>query len=160
MDGFIPGEGAAFLLLAQSSNVGGVKGGPLANIVAASTGFEAGHRYSEEPYKGDGLADTFAELFADSDESNKIKTVYAGLNGENFSSKEWGVTFLRNTEHFEENHQFEHPADCFGDTGAALGAMMTGLAAIGLAKDKTDGPCCVWCSSDYGQRAAVILDKA
>lgn len=160
MDGFIPGEGAAFLLLGKPNSMGGSALTPYANIVAASTGFEKGHRYSDEPYKGDGLSETFDELFSQDKASGKIKTVYAGLNGENFGAKEWGVAYLRHKDQFEENHRFEHPVDCFGDPGAALGPLMIGLAAIGLSKNTINGPCLVWCSSDYGQRAALILDNA
>lgn len=159
MDGFIPGEGAAFLLLGKSSVVGGVELAPLARVPAAGTGFEKGHRYSEEVYKGDGLAEAFTNLFADCGAGNKIKAVYAGLNGENFSTKEWGVAYLRLKQQFDENHRVEHPADCFGDPGAALGCLMAGLAVIGMAKNVTSGPCVVWCSSDYGQRAAIVVDR-
>lgn len=159
MDGFIPGEGAAFLLLSKTGVVGGTEIAPLARVLAAGTGFEKGHRYSEEVYKGDGLAEAFINVFADHAAGSKIKTVYAGLNGESFSTKEWGVAYLRHKQQFEENYRVEHPADCFGDPGAALGCLMAGLAVIGMAKSIINGPSLVWCSSDYGQRAALIVDR-
>jgi 3-oxoacyl-[acyl-carrier-protein] synthase-1 len=50
-----------------------------------------------------------------------------------------------------------HPADCCGDTGAAAGPLMTGLAALGLAGGYRRGPCLVYGSSDRGGRAALAV---
>jgi len=159
MDGFIPGEGAGFLLVGSLDKIGILGKEPIAKIQAISTGYEKGHRYSEEIYQGDGLAETFQAMFSFNNGSiGKIQTVYAGLNGENLGAKEWGVAYMRNRDHFDKNFCFEHPVDCFGDPGAALGTIMTGLSAISLAKKVIDVPCLVWCSSDYGARAALIVD--
>jgi len=155
MDGFIPGEGSAFVLVGKRppDNL------PPLVIIAATQGFEKGHLYSEEPYKGEGLADTLATLFAPIPQEPKIKTVFASLNGENFGAKEWGVAYMRSSDRFNEPIRLEHPVDCFGDPGAALGPLLTILAAIGLQKEYLSGPCLSWCSSDYGTRAAAIIDK-
>src|SRR3989442_9507374 len=56
LDGFIPGEGAAFLLLASpvaAANAGLAPWGTVSTVVLA---METGHLYSKEPYRGDGLA--------------------------------------------------------------------------------------------------------
>ncbi|MDL1968311.1 MAG: hypothetical protein LWW97_07110 [Deltaproteobacteria bacterium] len=159
MDGFIPGEGAGFLLLGLPDKSGVLGKEPIAKIQAIGTGYEKGHRYSEEIYQGNGLTEAFQAMFSsDNGSVGKIRTVYAGLNGENFGAKEWGVASMRNRDHFDENFRFEHPVDCFGDPGAALGTIMTGLSAIGIAKKVIDSPCLVWCSSDYGARAALTVD--
>lgn len=159
MDGFIPGEGAGFLLLGSLDKIGVLRKEPIAKIQAVGTGYEKGHRYSEEIYQGDGLAETFQVMFSSNNGSiGKIQTVYAGLNGENLGAKEWGVAYMRNRDHFDENFRFEHPVDCFGDPGAALGTLMTELSAISIARKVIDSPCLVWCSSDYGARAALTVD--
>ena len=152
-NGFIPGEGAAFLLLGKDQPPWqGVVG-----ILGAAQGFEKGHLYSEETYKGDGLAETFGALFKDMANGFKINSVFAGLNGENFGAKEWGVAYLRSKDRFEEQFQLEHPVDCLGDAGAALGPILMVLAAVSLYKSYLQGPCLVWCSSDYGTRAATLI---
>ena len=87
----------------------------------------------------------------------KIRTVFAGLNGENFGAKEWGVAYMRNSGHFEEEIKIEHPADCIGDVGAALGPVMIEIAVAGMNRGYIEAPCLVWCSSDYGQRAGVVI---
>lgn len=157
MDGFVPGEGAGFLLL-STDKVKSTELKPIASVEAAAVGIEKGHRYSEEVYRGDGLSETFQTLFNFLSSSNeKVQTVFAGFNGESFGSKEWGVAYLRNKDRFAGAFRLEHPVDCFGDTGAALGPIMMGLATIGMQKGYIKGPCLVWCPSDREERAAVLI---
>lgn len=158
MDGFIPGEGAGFLLIGEQpeTNSHFVE---MAAIDAVATGFEAGHRYSDEIYRGDGLASTFQTLFSDMEDSVKINTVFAGFNGENHNAKEWGVAYLRNSDRFLEEYTIEHPADCFGDIGAALGSVMTAISAIMIKEKQVEGPNLIWCSSDYGTIGALVVSK-
>lgn len=157
MDGFVPGEGAGFLLLSSEKTVA-EKQKPRARVMAVATGVEKGHRYSEEVYRGEGLANTVQQLFeAVPSTSEPVRTVYAGFNGESFWSKEWGVTYLRSKDKFDEPLRMEHPVDCFGDPGAALGPLMMGLATVGMQKGYLKGPSLVWCSSDREQRAATLV---
>ena len=86
-----------------------------------------------------------------------MRCVYAGLNGEGLVAKEWGVAYLRSAERFAEGFEVEHPADCLGDAGAALGPILLGLAAIGLEKGYREGPCLVWSTSDREARGAALL---
>ena len=51
----------------------------------------------------------------------------------------------------------EHPADCVGDAGAASGALMLALGALGLHDGDVAGPCLIWCASDGPERAAATL---
>lgn len=157
MDGFIPGEGAGFLLLSSDKAVPSNKK-PLARVVAVATGIEKGHRYSEEVYRGEGLANTVQQLFESvPSDSEPVRTVYAGFNGENFWSKEWGVTYLRSKDRFDEPLRMEHPVDCFGDPGAALGSLMIALATVGMQKGHMKGPSLIWCSSDREPRGAAVI---
>ena len=156
MDGFIPGEGAAFLLLGKTRPYGEKES---IGVFAAAQGFEEGYLYSEETYKGDGLSDAFAATFEKMPEPPKIQTVMAGLNGENYGAKEWGVASLRHADCFGSEIPLEHPVDCTGDVGAALGPLLVILAAIGLERGYLNGPCLAWASSDYGSRAAAVIAK-
>jgi 3-oxoacyl-[acyl-carrier-protein] synthase-1 len=78
------------------------------------------------------------------------------MNGESHWAKEWGVGFLRSRASFDESHSMKHPADCFGDTGAAAGALLAGLAAL----DASSGPALVYASSDLGPRASISIFPA
>ncbi|PTL77943.1 beta-ketoacyl synthase N-terminal-like domain-containing protein [Vitiosangium sp. GDMCC 1.1324] len=160
-DGFVPGEGAAFLLLGTGGEAKRQKRTPLARITSAGTGSEPGHRYSRKPYLGEGLAQAFRVLFERAPpQPPRIRCVYSGLNGESFWTKEWGVAYIRHSQHFEADYRTEHPAEFTGDPGAALGPMMLALASIGISKGYRQGPCLVWCSSDLEERAAVMLRAA
>ncbi len=159
LDGFIPGEGAGFLLLASRKAAEMTGLAPLALISEVAEGFEEGHIGSEQPYKGDGLATTIEKLLQESNLKEPIKEVYSSMNGENHWSKEWGVAYLRNKAAFESEHGIHHPADCFGDTGAACGLLLTGLTAMGMMQGYRRSPSLVYCSSDQGQRAAVVVSS-
>ena len=157
-DGLAPGEGAGFLLLRSS---GAANNGPRARAVVHEPGFgrELGHRYSEEPYRGDGLAVAIAAALSHGP-GQPIQTVVNSLNGESFGAKEWGVSFLRTRASFHEDCKIWHPADCFGDAGAAMAPLLVAFAALGLSQGCVPGPCLVWCSSDGELRGAVCVSAA
>lgn len=161
-DGFIPGEAAAFLLLAPAGTARRRGQVPVAQVVGVGLGQEPGHLYSPEPHRGEGLASAFADLFESLPRdvsANPIECVYAGLNGESFWAKEWGVARIRSAHRFTEDARLEHPADCMGDVGAAMGPVMAGLAALNLARDRHGDRCLIWCASDREHRAAVLLSR-
>lgn len=160
MDGFIPGEAAAFLLLGPRGTARRLRRAPVALVAGVATGVERGHRSSAEPYLGEGLAEVFQALFRTLAETPPVRCVYAGLNGENLPVKEWGVAYLRSAERFAAELETEHPADCLGEVGAALGPAMLALAALGLAKGWNAEPCLVWSTSDGESRAAALLRAA
>lgn len=159
LDGFVPGEGAAFLLLASRQAAAAAGLTPLAALSRVGEGFERGHLYSEEPYQGDGLAVCVQNLVASGSTNGPIQEVYSSMNGESHWAKEWGVAFLRNAGAFVSEHGMHHPADCYGDTGGASGPLMIGIAAVGVSEGYRVGPCLVYGSSDRGQRAALTVSN-
>jgi 3-oxoacyl-[acyl-carrier-protein] synthase-1 len=158
LDGFIPGEGAAFMLLTRRTNASSAGVKPIAAIGGIGGSVEIGHLYSDQPYRGDGLAALFATTLANG--AGPIAEVYSSMNGESHWAKEWGVAFMRSRPRFAENHGMHHPADCHGDTGAAAGPLMIGLAALGISDGYRRSPCLVYGSSDRGERAALVVSAA
>jgi 3-oxoacyl-[acyl-carrier-protein] synthase-1 len=156
-DGFIPGEGAAFVLLASPRAAATYGLAPIARFSRAALGFEPGHLYSEEPYRGTGLAATLAQLRTVGTTEGPLEEVYSSMNGESHWAKEWGVSYTRNHSAFSPAHGVHHPAECCGDTGAACGPLMLGLAALGIRGGYRRSPAVVYASSDRGQRAAVVV---
>jgi 3-oxoacyl-[acyl-carrier-protein] synthase-1 len=157
-DGFTPAEGAGFILLTRAEVAKEYDLSGLARIAGCSPGREPGHIYTDEPYRGEGLAETFESLFADVNTGPPIGCVYASFNGEHYWAKEFGVAMLRHRSRFTDDYQTEHPADCFGDVGAACGPVMLALACLGIKEGYRRSPALVFCSSDYGDRAAVLID--
>jgi 3-oxoacyl-[acyl-carrier-protein] synthase-1 len=156
-DGFIPGEGAGFLLLAGARAAAAAGLTPLASVSSVAGGFEEGHLYSEQPYRGAGLAETIQRLVASDGFAAPFGEVYSSMNGESHWAKEWGVSFLRTRFAFHEGHGMHHPADSFGDTGAASGPLMVGLAALGIKGRYRRSPVLAYGASDRGGRAAIMV---
>lgn len=153
LDGFIPGEGAAFLLLANPRAAAAAGLPALAALTEPAEGFEKGHLGSKETYMGEGLAATLQALVQAAPPPRPFASVWSSMNGESHWAKEWGVAFLRSREAFEEAHAMNHPADCYGDTGAAAGALLAALASLDAAR----GPALVYASSDLGARASLSV---
>ena len=160
LDGFIPGEGAAFLLLADRGAAIGAGLAPWGTVSVVAQTMEPGHLYSEEPYRGDGLAQAVQQLAQLGGFGGPIQEVYSSMNGENHWAKEWGVVRIRANGTFSPEHGMHHPADCYGDTGAACGPLMTCLAALGIKEGYRGAPALVYASSDQGRRAALSVSAA
>jgi 3-oxoacyl-[acyl-carrier-protein] synthase I len=150
MDGFAPGEAAAFLLLKLADDDSRVK------VFPPGLADEPGHRYSGQPYKGEGLVNAVAEALINV-RPTTINTVFASFNGENFNAKEWGVAVIRNHQSLDPDFSVIHPADCYGDIGAATAPVLMVLASIGMQKGYYQKPVLVWASSEIQQRAAVYM---
>jgi 3-oxoacyl-[acyl-carrier-protein] synthase-1 len=157
LDGFIPGEGAAFLLLASEDAARRLETPPLGRLTRVALDDEPGHMYSSTAYRGEGLSKAFRQWFSSGDVGGPVAEVFSSMNGESHWAKEWGVGFLRNRSGFLEDHGVHHPADCFGDTGSACGPLLVGLAALGIRDGYRRSPSLVYCSSDRGARAALAV---
>lgn len=156
MDGFIPGEGAAFYAL---SGEGASNAQDVRSVVVhgAASSVDPGHRYGTEPARGEGLAAALDSLRRQSPPAAPIGTTFAGFNGESFDAKLWGVARLRHHDFFSKEMLIDHPADKFGDAGAAMGAILMTLAAKSLATATRPGPALVWAASDREARACAVL---
>lgn len=147
MDAFVPSEGASFLVLTKE------KCGSQYRIMKPGVAEEAGHRFSSEPYLGSGLATAFKEALSVPC-NTQVSTIYSSMNGENFGSKEFSVATIRNNSRLSQEYQHHHPADCYGDIGAAcIPAMIT------LALKNNENSCLIYGASDGAARGAVKLTK-
>lgn len=150
-DGFAPSEAAAFLLLSREPVTR--IGSPNTKVMISYPGFakESGHRYSDLPYRGEGLAAAANKALSKVD-LQQVQTLFSSMNGESFSSKELGVSLLRNSGKLHEDLNIEHPADCIGDTGAAVSAILMSLAAA-----KNNHLSLVCSSAEQASRAAAVV---
>ncbi|WP_281560660.1 beta-ketoacyl synthase N-terminal-like domain-containing protein [Thalassomonas sp. RHCl1] len=148
MDGFVPGEGAAFFALSQVQNN---------KITLGPPGFadEPGHIYSEEVCLGDGLSSAIRTALAGI--KQPVKTVFSSFNGEHANGKEWGIALSRNSPNIDENFTMIHPADSYGDLGAATVPTLMILAYLGLLRGHYDSPLMLWSASDFAERGAILM---
>jgi 3-oxoacyl-[acyl-carrier-protein] synthase-1 len=157
MDGFIPGEGAAFFLLQDTDAVSAGANGKKVLLQSVATVADEGHRYGTAPALGEGLSNAIEKMRAGlPSDAAPIACTFAGFNGENFEAKLWGVARLRHPDFFQSDMVLRHPADSIGDTGAAAGAILMALGACALAKGQ-EGPALVWAASDLESRGCALL---
>lgn len=156
--GFIPGEaGAALLLMRESlAHVAGLK--VLAVVLGMGSAMEPKRIKTETVCIGEGLTHAVHRALATIQTGTKVSDIYCDMNGEPYRADEFGFTALRSGGSFESISDFETPADCWGDVGAALGPLGECLAISSAVKGYSRGSIAlIFASSDAEQRAAVTL---
>jgi len=157
IDGFPIGEGACFVVfthqrLLSHSNA------PQIAIYKPGNAEEIGHRYSDQPYRGDGLANATRTAISHAP-ITPINGVWTSMIYDNFGNKEFGVAMTRNNSHLSPHVKFRHPVDCFGDLGAAIGSTLIALIFGNVTDGKNIGRShLICCSSDNAYRSAVRLE--
>ena len=157
LDGFQPGEGVCFVLLA-SERVAGALAAPRVALYRPGISQETGHRYSEEPYRGDGLASAVRDAIAQAPAA-KIDAVWTSMIYDSYGAKEFGVAMTRNSAHFSPTASQNHPVDRLGDVGASIGPTLISLIfELSRRPKKPAQHHLLCCSSDTAYRSAVRMD--
>jgi 3-oxoacyl-[acyl-carrier-protein] synthase-1 len=156
--GFIPGEGAAFLLLVTDETRREWNLPSLATLRAVGSALETTLPTGELEPLGRGLTNAITSATRGlSLPDEAVDAVYCDINGERGRTEDWGFALLRTRTVFRDV-SYETLADCWGDTGAASSALSCVLAAKAWARGYASGPrALVWGSSDGGLRAAALL---
>lgn len=156
VDGYTPGEGAAFLLLTKPHTPPRLPS--FARVSAPAVAMEKGHRLASGPRGADGLAEAVRGALTGRD--GPVRSVLAGLTGESFLAREWAIANMRNADHVTPNAPLWHPADCFGGLGAASGASLMAMAAVSLSQGYMNGPALVWTASEGAMRGAIWMARS
>jgi 3-oxoacyl-[acyl-carrier-protein] synthase-1 len=155
--GFCPGEAAGFCLLATLPTTREFGLTPLLEIVGTSTAAEENRIKTKSVVLGEGLGAAFQFLFRDGP-IDPVDRIICDMNGERYRGNEYGFAVLRNPGRFRDAADFETPADCWGDVGAASGPLFVSLVSEAVARDYQKGPLSlIWTSSENGARATVLL---
>jgi 3-oxoacyl-[acyl-carrier-protein] synthase-1 len=152
MDGFIAGEGAAALV------VSAVTPGALATVAGVGAGDDPFRHEGDAPLTGDGLTSAVQTALAGA--TAPVGAVWADLNGEAWTAREWGLAARRSHRSIAPDAAVHHPAEFYGHPGAAAGAMLLTLAAMGLYRGVAVGSSLVWGLSDGGLRGAARLERS
>ncbi len=155
-DGFAPGEGAGFLRITRNKAKALQNNQQTVYLSEPVLTQESSHLYSEAPCQSDALTAAISKALAGNSRL-PVERIYSSQNGESFWAKELNVALFRNKKLLPENYAVEHPADCYGDLGAATGAVLIGLAAQHLFKQNENFSSLVCCSSDHANRASIIV---
>jgi 3-oxoacyl-[acyl-carrier-protein] synthase-1 len=156
--GFIPGEGAGCLALSTSGLRAALRLPTLALLGGVGIGQESLLRDSDTGTFGVGMsravlgATEGLELPRDA-----VDTLYSDINGERYRSEEWGFVALK-THELWKSLDYEAPGSCWGDVGAAFGALAGVLAVQSYQRGYARGPrSVVMAGSDSGLRGAMLL---
>lgn len=149
-DGFVPGEAAAFLLLASPDAPEAANRGPLLKLHQPAIAHEPGHLLGNAPYTAEVLARVMSEATATVE--TPINRLYTSENGEMHYTKEVSVAMLRNQHKLCSNNKIIRTAEYMGDLGAASAAVAIALASV---EPYTTTLICA--SSDGGPRGAICL---
>jgi 3-oxoacyl-[acyl-carrier-protein] synthase-1 len=151
-NGFMPGEGAAALLVRRP-----VAG---AALVCAGLGFatERAHIDSEEPLRGDGMTQAVkASLLEAGCELHDLDFRIADVSGEQYYFKEAALALGRVLRQHKEQMEIWHPAECIGETGATAGVACLVLALQASRGGYAPGRgVLLHAAADPGQRAAIV----
>jgi len=154
-NGFIPGEAGAAVLIGSPQG----SQGPELLCLGVGVGNEKASVESEEPLRADGLVQAFKAAFADAGRSiDDLDFRLTDSNGEQYWFKEAALAMTRTLRARKERFEIWHPADCIGETGAAVGPCVLGVALAAARKSYSPGPgaLCHF-SGDDGDRLALVL---
>lgn len=156
LEGVIPGEGAAFVLLARP----GLVARPLGTLLACATGREPRPLRHEAPSAAEGLTSVFHALHAHpAARGRRAELLVTCETGEPFWTTELAAAYLRNAALMPEPFTRTTAAEGLGDLGAAAGAVMTALGLCWLARPPRR-TLMVCGSSDEGHVGACLVEGA
>jgi 3-oxoacyl-[acyl-carrier-protein] synthase I len=161
-DGTIPGEAAAFALLASPRSAR--RHESVGEVLCAASGREVHHFGQSEPNTADALTRALREV-REHPAARGVRSdlLYTCETGERFWAEEFTLAYFRNTSIMPEPFARTMAAECFGDTGAASGAVLFGVGMLELARPPREDELAgarslLLCgSSDQGQVGACLL---
>ncbi len=153
-DGFVPGEGAGFLLLTSPHAPAAVRANSQLVLHLPATVYEPGHLLGSTPYTAEALATAFQH--GTSATAGMISALYSSENGEMHYTKELTVARQRLQHRITADCKIYRPAEHFGDIGAASAPVAIGLATLDI-KAGGNHSTLVYASSDGGYRSALCL---
>ncbi len=154
-NGFIPGEAGAALVVEPVISTQE----PQLICLGLGFGVEKAHVYSEEPLRADGLTAAIRESLEDADcEMGELDFRVTDLSGEQYYFKEASLALLRMLRKRKEKFDIWHPADCIGEVGSVLAAVMLTVMKFAFEKDYSEGNKLIaHLGNDDGKRSAMIL---
>ncbi|MFY0526489.1 hypothetical protein ACN28I_26225 [Archangium gephyra] len=158
--GFTPGEGAVALWLTAQGHVAPPTGQePRIVIRAVELGEDPRFRGADLPPDGRVLAGCVASALRTAGEGGRRLVLIGDLNGEEYRSREWGMLLVQlRTQGLGSEVSSWFPAEGFGETGAASGALGLCVAVRGLQRRYIPAPAPLVVSiSDAGERSAILV---
>lgn len=156
--GFVPGEGAGFLVVAAPRLAAAAGLAPRAVVLTAASAREEVPPRTAEPQTGKGLTAALRGALAALPAGQVVHETVCDLNGERWRGDEAGFSIPRAASRFAAAGRYAAPATAFGDAGAASGPLFAATAIHAAERGVARGPLTlIWTSADAGPRAAALL---
>jgi len=153
-DGFIPGEAGAAIIIESTHHQ--IK----PHLICHGIGFgvEIAHIDSEEPLKAEGLTTAIKSALAEANYAmHDLDFRISDISGKQYYFKEANLALGRILRVRKEEFDIWHPADCTGETGAAIGCLMLIVIYIASQKNYSKGQHVLFhVGHDDGKRVAFI----
>ncbi|HBG06227.1 MAG: 3-oxoacyl-ACP synthase [Geobacteraceae bacterium GWC2_58_44] len=156
--GVIAGEAVSFLVVEDSDRAKQANRQILARISSLGLAEEPTPRASHSPSRNSGLTDACRAALVGTKDKD-IRAVFGDLNGENSRAKEWSMTEMRCFKERHEQRKLWSPANCYGDIGAASGAVLANIATQGFVRGWLPSPVLIFCSDDHGPCGALVMEN-
>jgi len=155
-DGFIPGEGAGFVLLVPRGRASGIARS--ARLVAAASELEPRPYGSDEPCLAQGITRAVRRAAAGVGVTRRIPWALTDVPNERWRVEEWMYAFGRNFEAFTPDVVHEQPLLRTGDLGAASAAVLVAMAATRWQTGCAVGDVALIATlSDGAERGALVV---
>ncbi|ROO39659.1 3-oxoacyl-ACP synthase [Pseudomonas sp. AF76] len=155
-NGFIPGEGAAAVVLTRP--VASTE--PQLTCIGLGFGMEKATVEAEDmPLRAEGLSQAIRAALGEAGCGlEQMDYRLTDISGEQYYFKEASLALGRTLRVRKEHFHLWHPADCIGEVGAAIGPAMLAVALAASRKGYGDGPN-IFChlGNDAGERAVALL---
>ncbi len=156
--GLIAGEAACFMIIEDPERARQANRPILARITGLGLAEEPEPRAYNASSRGTGLAEACRAALAGTS-GEDVRAVFGDLNGENSRAVEWSMAETNCFGNRGTGRKLWKPTNCYGDIGAASGAVMTSIAAQGFVRGWLQGPVLLFCSDDHGACGALVLEK-
>ncbi len=154
-NGFIPGEAAGAVLLVSFN----AKAQGQLMCLGLGSSVESATLESEEPLRGEGLTQAISHALADAGcDLGSVDFRITDNSGEQYYFKEATLALSRILRVRKDEFDIWHPADCIGEVGAAIGAVILAKALAAYQKAYARGQgILVHSGTDAGARTAAVL---
>lgn len=161
-NGFIPAEAGTAVLVGEPGKGASPQSPPCLLCHGIGEGTEVASILSEEPLRADGLVEAIRNAIADGGiDFTSLDYRITDANGEQYGFKEASLGLTRILRTRKEFFDIWHPADCIGESGAATGPCLFGVALTALRKNYSMGDgVLIHFSSDDGHRVALTFSTS
>ena len=158
--GLCPGEAAGFCILGSEGIAQRLDTRPGVRVLAVATANEPNRIKTNTVCVGAGLTDVLRDVVARVPTGQTLRHVICDMNGEPYRADEFGFAMLRTSPHFDPVADFETPADCWGDVGAASLPLFLILKCEAVRRSYAEEQLTLLLgSSENGRRGAAVVER-